>query len=164
MPANLENSTVAFGLEKVSFNSNPKERQCQRMFKLPYDCTHFTCQQDYAQNPSSQALAVRELRTFKCTSWIQKRQRNQRSIANTHWIIEKAKKLQKKIYFWFIDYTKANDWMDHNQLWNILKHIGMPDHIPCLLRNLVCRTRSNNWNWTWNNEVVQNWERNTSRL
>jgi len=76
----------------------------------------------------------------------------------------KSKEITKKIYFWFIDYTKAYDWMDHNQLWNILKHIGMPDHIPCLLRNLVCRTRSNNWNWIWNNEVVQNWERNTSRL
>ena len=53
MPANLKNSAVATGLEKVSFHSNPKERQCQRMFKLTYNCTHFTCQQDYAQNPSS---------------------------------------------------------------------------------------------------------------
>ena len=43
MPANLENSAVATGLEKVSFHSNPKERQCQRMLKLPHSCTHFTC-------------------------------------------------------------------------------------------------------------------------
>ena len=43
MPANLENSAVATGLEKVSFHSNPKERQCQKMFKLPYNCTHLTC-------------------------------------------------------------------------------------------------------------------------
>ena len=43
MPANLENSAVATGLEKVSFHSNPKERQCQRMLKLPHNCTHFTC-------------------------------------------------------------------------------------------------------------------------
>ena len=43
MPANLENSTVATGLEKVSFHSNPKERQCQRMFKLLHNCTHLTC-------------------------------------------------------------------------------------------------------------------------
>ena len=42
MPANLENSAVAIGLEKVSFHSNPKERQCQRMFKLPHNCTHLT--------------------------------------------------------------------------------------------------------------------------
>ena len=43
MPANLENSSVATGLEKVSFHSNPKERQCQRMLKLPHNCTHLTC-------------------------------------------------------------------------------------------------------------------------
>ena len=43
MPANLENSAVVIGLEKISFHSNPKERQCQRMFQLLYNCTHFTC-------------------------------------------------------------------------------------------------------------------------
>ena len=43
MPANLENSAVATGLEKVSFHSSPKERQCQRMLKLPHSCTHLTC-------------------------------------------------------------------------------------------------------------------------
>ena len=43
MPANLENSTVATELEKVSFHSNPKERQCQRMLRLPHNCTHLTC-------------------------------------------------------------------------------------------------------------------------
>ena len=52
-PAGLENSAVATGLEKVSFHSNPKEEQCQRMFKLLHNCTHFTCQQGNAQNPSS---------------------------------------------------------------------------------------------------------------
>ena len=53
MPGNLENSAVATGLEKVSFHFNPKEGQCQRTFKLLHNCTHFTCQQGNAQNPSS---------------------------------------------------------------------------------------------------------------
>ena len=53
MPANLGNSAVATGLEKVHFHSNPKERQCQRMFKLLHNCTHFTCEQGNAQNCSS---------------------------------------------------------------------------------------------------------------
>ena len=53
MPANLENSAVATGLEKVSFHSNPKERQCQRMLKLPHNCTYFTCYQGHVQNPPS---------------------------------------------------------------------------------------------------------------
>ena len=53
MPANLEKSAAATGLEKVSFHSNLKERQCQNMFKLSQNCTHLTYQQDYAQNPSN---------------------------------------------------------------------------------------------------------------
>ena len=55
------NSAVATGLEKVSFHSNPKEEECQGVFKLPHSCTHLTCQQSNAQNPPSQASTVREL-------------------------------------------------------------------------------------------------------
>ena len=57
-------------------------------------------------------------------------------IANIHWIIEKAREFQKNIYFCFIDYTKAFDCVDHNKLWKILKEMGIPDHLICLLRNL----------------------------
>ena len=52
------------------------------------------------------------------------------------WIIEKPKEFQKNIYFCFIDYTKAFDYVDHNKLWKILKEMGIPDHLTCLLRNL----------------------------
>ena len=52
------------------------------------------------------------------------------------WIIEKAREFQKNIYFWFIDYAKAFDCVDHNILWKILKDIGIPDQLTCLLRNL----------------------------
>ena len=72
MPANLENSAVVTGLKKVSFHANPKESQCQRMFKLLHNCTHITCQQSNAQNPPSQASTVRELRISRCSSWIEK--------------------------------------------------------------------------------------------
>ena len=57
-------------------------------------------------------------------------------IANIHWIIEKAREFQKSIYFCFIDYTKAFDCVDHNKLWKILKEMGIPDHLTCLLINL----------------------------
>ena len=57
-------------------------------------------------------------------------------IANIRWIVEKAKELQKSIYFCFIDYAKAFDCVDHNKLWKILKEMGIPDHLICLLRNL----------------------------
>ena len=59
--ASLENSAAAIGLEKVSFYSNHKERQCQRMFKLLHNCTHLTHQQNNAQNPPGQASTVHEL-------------------------------------------------------------------------------------------------------
>ena len=62
-----------------SFYSNPKEGQCQRMFKLPHNCIYFIYQQGHAQNPPSDALTLCELRTSRCSIWIQKRQRNQRS-------------------------------------------------------------------------------------
>ena len=57
-------------------------------------------------------------------------------IANTCWIIEKAREFQKNIYFCFIDYAKAFDCVDHNQLWTILKEMGIPGHLTCLWRNL----------------------------
>ena len=57
-------------------------------------------------------------------------------IANIRWIIEKAKEFQKNIYFFFIDYAKAFDCVDHNKLWKILKEMGIPDHLTCPLRNL----------------------------
>ena len=57
-------------------------------------------------------------------------------IANIRWIMEKAREFQKNVYFHFIDYAKAFDCVDHNKLWKILKEMGIPDHLTCLLRNL----------------------------
>ena len=57
-------------------------------------------------------------------------------IANIHWIMEKAREFQKNIYFCFIAYAKAFDCVDHKKLWKILKEMGIPDHLTCLLRNL----------------------------
>ena len=74
-------------------------------------------------------------------------------ISNIHWIIEKAKEFQKNIDFCFIDYSKAFDYVDHNKLWKILKKMGIPDHLTCLLRNLYAgqeatvRTRHGKTNW-----------------
>ena len=54
-------------------------------------------------------------------------------IANIHWFIKKAREFQKNIYFCFIDYAKAFDCVDHNKLWTVLKVMGIPDHLTCLL-------------------------------
>ena len=64
-------------------------------------------------------------------------------IANICWIIKKAREFQKNIDFCFIDYAKAFDCVDHNQLWKILKEMGIPDHLTCLFEKSVCRPGSN---------------------
>ena len=102
---------------------------------LPHNCTHFTCQQSNAQNSPNQASTVHEQRASRCSSWIQQRQRSQRS--NFQYsldIIEKAREFQKNIDF--IEYAKVFDCADHNKLWEILKEMGIPDHLICLLRSL----------------------------
>ena len=65
-----------------------------------------------------------------------KGRRTRGQIANIHWIIEKAREFQKNSYFCFIDYVKAFDCVDHSKLWKILKEMGIPDYLNCLLRNL----------------------------
>ena len=74
-------------------------------------------------------------------------------IANIHWIMEKAREFQKNIYFCFIDYAKAFDLVDYNKLWKILKEMGIPDYLTCLLSNLYAgqeatvRTRHGTTDW-----------------
>ena len=78
---------------------------------------------------------------------------SQDQIANTRWIIEKARDFQKHIYFCFIDYAKAFDYVDHKKLWEILKEMGIADHLTFLLRNLyagqeaIVRTRHGTTDW-----------------
>ena len=74
-------------------------------------------------------------------------------IANIRWIIKKAREFQKAMYFCFIEYSKAFDYVDHKNLWKILQQMGMPDHLTCLLRNLYAgqeatvRTRHGTMDW-----------------
>ena len=150
MPANLENSAVATGLEKISFYSNPKERQCQRMLKIAL-----------ISHTSKVMLKILQVRLQQhmnhelshVQAGFRKGRGTRDQIANIHWITEKARDFQKNIYFCFIDYAKA-----------LCREMGIPDHLTCLMRNLVCRSRSSSWNWTWNNGLVPNWKRSTSRL
>ena len=84
-------------------------------------------------------------------------------ITNIRWIMEKARQFQKNIYFCFIDYVKAFDCVDHNKLWEILKEMGIPDHLTCLLRNLYAGQEAT-VRMTWNNRLVPNRKRSMSRL
>ena len=85
-------------------------------------------------------------------------------IANICWIIEKAREFQKNIYFCIIDYAKAFDCVDHKKLWKILKEMGIPEHLTCFLRNLYAGQEATVRTGQWNNRLVPNRKRSTSRL
>ena len=133
MSANSENSAVATGLEKGSSHSNPKEQWRQRMFKLPYKFHSFhivpnAFEQSDAQNLSSQASAVHELRTSRCTSWVSKKQRNQRP--NCQHSLDHGKSkgvLEKHLLHWLL--KPLTVWITTNS-GKLLKNFI------CLLRNL----------------------------
>ena len=103
MPANLENSAVATGLEKVSFHSNPKERQCQKMFNY--------CTIALISHTSKVMLKILQARLQEdmnhelpdVQAGFRKRRGTKDQIANIHWVIEKAREFQKNIYFCFTD-------------------------------------------------------------
>ena len=130
------NSAVATGLEKVSFHSNPKERQCQRMLKL--------LQIALISHANKVMLKILQARLQQYVNralpnvqaGFRKGRGTRDQIASIHWIMEKAIEFQKNIYFCFIDYAKIFDCVDHDKLWKILKELGIPDHLTYLLRNL----------------------------
>ena len=129
MPANLENTSVATGLEKVSFHSNPKERQCKECsnYRTIALISHASKVMLKILQARLQQYVNRELPDVQAGSRKGRGTRDQ--IANTCWIIKKAREFQKKIYFCFIDYAKAFDCVDHKKLWKILKEMGIPDHL-----------------------------------
>ena len=136
MPANLENSAVATRLEKVSFHSKPKERQCK-------ECSN-CCTIALISHASKVMLKILQARLQQymnrelpdVQAGFRKGRGTRGQIANICWITEKARELQKNIYFCFIDDAKAFYYVDHNKLWKILKEMGIPDHLTCHLRNL----------------------------
>ena len=159
MPANLENSAVATGLEKVTFHSNLKESNAK-------ECSNYRTIAliSYASKVMLKILQARLQQYVNCElpevqPVFRKGRGTRDQIANICWIIKIAREFQKNIYLCFIDYAKAFDWMNHNKLWKIFQEMEIPDDLTCFLRS-----RSNSLNWTWNNRLVPNRERSTSRL
>ena len=136
MSANLENSTVATGLEEVSFHPIPKKGSAK-------ECSNYHTVA-LISHTNKVILKILQARLHQFVNHelsdvqagFRKGRGTRNQIANIHWIIEKAREFQKNIYFCFIDYAKAFDCVNHNKLWTILKETGIPDHLTCLLRNL----------------------------
>ena len=118
MPANLENSAVATGLEKVSFHSNPKERQCQKCSNY-----HTIALISHTSKVMLKILQARLQQYMNhelpdVQAGFRKGRGTRDQIANIHWIMEKAREFQKNIYFCFIDYAKAFDYLVHKTVEN----------------------------------------------
>ena len=129
MPANLENSAVATGLEKVSFHSNPKKgnaKECSNYCTIAL-ISHAGKVMLKSLQARLQQYMNREIPDVQ--AGLRKGRGTRDQIANNCWIIEKAREFQKSIYFCFVDYAKAFDSVDHNTLWKILKEMGIPDHL-----------------------------------
>ena len=104
------------------------------MFKLPHHCTHASKVMLKILQVNLQQTVNQEIPDVQ--AGFKKGRGTGDQIANILGIMEKAREFQKNIYFCFIDYAKGFDSVDHNKRWNILKEMGMPDHLICLLRNL----------------------------
>ena len=136
MPPNLENSAVATGLEMLVFIPIPKkgnDKECSNY--------HTTALISHTSKVMVKILQARlqqyvnhELSDVQ--AGFRKGRGTRDQITNIQWIIEGAREFQKNMYFYFIDLTKTFDCVDNNKPWKILKEMGKPDHLTCLLRNL----------------------------
>ena len=135
MPAHLENSAVPQDWKRAVFIPIPRKGNAK-------ECSNY-CTIALISQASKVILKILQARLQQYVNCelpdveagFRKGRGTRDQIANISWIIEKARKFQKNIYFSFIDYAKAFDCVDHSKLWKILKEMGIPDHLTCLLRN-----------------------------
>ena len=136
MPANLENSAVAMDWKRSVCILIPKKgnaKECSNYHTIAL-ISHASKVILKIPQARLQQSVNRELPDVQ--AGFRKGRRTRDQIANIHWIMERAREFQKNIYLCFIDYAKAFDCVDHNKLWKILREMGIPDHLTCLLRNL----------------------------
>ena len=132
----MKNSAMATGLEKVCFIPIPKKgnaKECSNYYTIAL-ISHASRVKLKTLQARLQQYVNHELPDVQ--AGFIKGRGSRDHIANIRWIIEKVREFQKSIYFCFIDYAKAFECVDHNKLWKILKEMGIPDHLTCLLRNL----------------------------
>ena len=126
---------MATGLEKVSFHSNPKVRQCQRMLKLLHNCTHLTRYKVMLKIFQARLQQYVNYELLDVQAGFRKGRGTRDQIANIRWII-KNQENSRKISTSSLLITPKPLTVDHSKLWKILKEMGLPDHLTCLLRNL----------------------------
>ena len=143
MSETLENLVVATGLKRSVFIPIPKKgnaKECSNYHTIAI-----------ISHASKVMLKILQARLQQYVNWelpdvqaeFRKGRGTRDQIGNISCIIEKAREFQENVYFCFIDYAKAYNWVDHNKLWKILKELGVPDRLTCLLRNLYVGQETN---------------------
>ena len=163
MLANWENSAVLQDWKRSVFIPIPKKGNAK-------ECSNY-CTIALISHAGKVMLKILQARLQQYVNWeipdvqagFGKGRGTRDQIANIRWIIKKVREFQKNMYSCFIDYAKAFDCVYYHKLWKILKEMGIPDHLTCLLRNLFAGQERNSSNWTWNNRLVLNRKRNMSR-
>ena len=136
MPAYLENSAVATGLEKL-FLFQAQRKAMPKNVQTIAQLAHLTHQLSNAQkSPSQASKKIVNCELLDVQSGFIKGRGTRDQIFNIHWIIKKARESKKNIFFCFTYYVKAFYCVDNKKMWKILKEMGIPDHLICLLRNL----------------------------
>ena len=134
MPAHLENSSGHRTGKRSVFIPNPKKGNCKAC--LNYLTIALI---SHASKVMLNILQARQYMNHELPDVqadFRKGRGTRDQIVNICWIMEKAREFQKSIYFCFINYAKTFDCVDYNKLWKILKEMGIPNHLTCLLRNL----------------------------
>ena len=161
----LTHTENTLGQEKVNFHSNPNKGNAKECSNY---CTIALISQ--ASKVMLKIIQARLQQSVNCElpdvqAGFRKGRGTRDQIAGICWIIKKARKFQKNIYFSFIDYTKVFDCVDHNKLWKILQEMEIPDHLPYLPpEKSNCRSGATVRTRHWNNRLTPNWEKSTSRL
>ena len=131
----MENSAVATGMEKVSFHSNPKERQCQRMLKLQHNCTHLTRSKVMLKILQARLQQYVNSELTDVQAGFRKGRGTRDPLDNICWIMKKQESSRKTSISALLTMPKPlTVWITIN--WKILQERGIPDHLTCLLRNL----------------------------
>ena len=133
MPANLENSAVATGLEKIIFIPISKKGNAK-------NCSNYCTIAHISQATKVVIKVLQQYVNYElpdAQAGFRKGRRTRDQNASICWILGKGREFQKNIYFCITDYAKTFDCVDHDKLWKILKEMEIPDHLTCLLRNQV---------------------------
>ena len=134
------------------------------MWELPNDRSDFARLQGAHADHTAKTGGIPDPRATNRASRVQTRKGTRDHVANLRWVMEKAREQQRDLYMCFIDYKKAFDYVDHERLWVVLRHMGVPEHLIVLLRKAVHQPGCYSQNGVWRDIQHRQWEMSASGM